>query len=248
MDRALYIAMTGAKHTLGQQAAVAHNLANVDATGFRNEMHKLRAVEVQRGADSTALPTRAFAVDASVATDFTPGVLKHSGRPYDVAIEGKGWFSIQMPDGTEAYTRDGSFALSPNGVLQTRGGLPVMAEGGTITIPPDAEEVAVGKDGTVSVRQPGGGLEVVGRLRLVNPPEAGLVRGGDGYFRQQNGQPAEADPAVQVAGGALEGSNVNVVDQLVNMISLARQFEMQTKMLTNLEANDRAGMQVLSYR
>jgi flagellar basal-body rod protein FlgF len=248
MDRALYIAMTGAKHTLGQQGAVAHNLANVDSTGFRNELHKLRAVEVQYAADSTALPTRAFVTDASVATDFTPGPLKLSGRPYDVAIEGKGWFSIQMPDGTEAYTRDGSFALSQNGLLQTRSGLPVMAQGGTITIPPDAEEVMVGKDGTVSVRQPGGVVEVLGQLRLVNPPEPDLVRGGDGYFRQRNGAPAQPDPNVQVAGGYLESSNVNVVDQLVSMISLARQFEMQTKMITNLETNDRAGTQVLSYR
>src|SRR5690606_23608063 len=130
-------AMTGAKHTLGQQAAVSHNLANLNSTGFRAEMHKLRAVEVQ----TEALRSRAFVVDASVATDFTAGPIAFTGRSYDAAIEGKGWFAVQMPDGSEAYTRDGSFEVSPNGVLQTRSGLPVIGDGGPITIPPDSEIV-----------------------------------------------------------------------------------------------------------
>ena len=92
MDRLIYTAMTGAKGTMDQQAAVAHNLANVNSTGFRAELHKLRAVEVQ----TEALHTRAFTVDASVATDYTPGPLQHTGRPYDVAIEGKGWLAVWL--------------------------------------------------------------------------------------------------------------------------------------------------------
>ena len=131
MDRVIYTAMTGAKSTLGQQAAVAQNLANVDSTGFRTEMHKMRAVEVQ----TQAMHTRAFVVDASVATDFTPGPLKYTSSPYDVAVKGKGWFAVQTAQG-EAYTRDGSFEVSENGVLQTHNGLPVLSDGGPITIPP----------------------------------------------------------------------------------------------------------------
>lgn len=246
MDRLIYTAMTGAKHTMGQQAAVSHNLANATATGFRAELHKLRAVPVQ----GEGLATRAFVVDASVASNFEPGPMQHTGRPLDVAVEGKGWLAVQLPDGREAYTRDGSLQLSANGVVQTRSGLPVLGDGGPVTIPPD-NEFLVGKDGTISALQAGGAenvINVIGRFKLVNPPEASLVRGDDGLFRLQDGAAAPQDENVRVAGGYLEGSNVSVVDQMVQMISLARQFEMQTKMLQTAEANDRAGTQVLAAR
>lgn len=245
MDRLIYTAMTGAKGTMDQQAAVAHNLANVNSTGFRAELHKLRAVEVQ----TEALRTRAFTVDASIANDFTEGPLQFTGRPYDVALAGKGWLAVQMPDGTEAYTRNGSLEVSANGVLQTRDGRPVLGDGGPITLPPD-NEITIGADGSVSASQPDqpGVVNVVAQLKLVNPPEVDLVRGDDGLFRVQGGAPAPADPNVRVAGGYLEGSNVNVVDQMVQMISLARQFEMQTRMLSTAEQNDRAAAQVLAPR
>ncbi|HRQ58840.1 MAG TPA: flagellar basal-body rod protein FlgF [Azoarcus taiwanensis] len=245
MDRLIYTAMTGAKHTLGQQGAVAHNLANANSTGFRAELHKLRAVEVQTDAHRT----RAFTVDASVANDFAPGVLQYTGRPYDVALDGKGWLTVQMPDGTEAYTRNGSLEVSPNGVLQTRDGRPVIGEGGPIALPPNTE-VVIGRDGTISAIEAGGGgvVNVVGQLKLVNPPEQSLERGADGLFRLNTGLPAPADPGVAVASGYLEGSNVNVVEQMVTMISLARQFEMQTRMMQNAEQNDRAATQILGGR
>ncbi len=242
MDRLIYTAMTGAKSTLGQQAAVSHNIANATSTGFRTEMHKMRAVEVQ----TDATRTRAFVVDASVASDFTAGPLQATGRQYDVAVEGKGWLAVQGPDGREAYTRDGNFELSANGVLQTRSGLPVLSDGGPVTIPPDSE-IVIGKDGAISALQ-NGLVNVVGQLKLVNPPETDLVRGDDGLFRLPQGVAAPVDETVQVAGGYLEGSNVNVVDQMVQMISLARQFEMQTKMLQTAEANDQAATQLLAAR
>ncbi len=245
MDRLIYTAMTGAKGTMEQQAAVSHNIANATSTGFRAELHKLRAVEVQ----TEAMHTRAFVVDASVATDFTPGTLQYTGNPYDVAVEGKGWLTVQMPDGTEAYTRNGSLEVSANGILQTRDGRPVVGDGGPVSIPPD-NEIVVGADGSISALQPGQGgvVNVVGQLKLVNPPEQTLVRGEDGLFRLQQGGAAPADPNVKVAGGYVEGSNVNVVDQMVQMISLSRQFEMQTRMLQTAEANDRAAAQVLAPR
>ena len=244
MDRVIYTAMTGARSTLGQQAAVAHNIANVDATGFRAELHKMRAVEVQ----TQAMRTRAFVVDASVASDFAPGPLKFSGRELDVALRGKGWLAVQTLDGSEGYTRDGSLEISANGVLQTRAGMPVLGDGGPLTIPPDTE-IAIGSDGTISSIQPEEGIvNEIGRLKLVNPPEADLVRGEDGFFRLDGGAPAPVDDAVTVAGGYLEGSNVNVAEQMVQMISLARQFEMQMRMITNAEQNDRSATQVIAPR
>jgi flagellar basal-body rod protein FlgF len=229
---------------MGQQAAVAHNLANATSTGFKTELHRLRAVQVQ----NAPLATRAFVTDASVADDFSPGPLQNTNRPLDMAIQGKGWFAVQLPDGSEAYTRDGSFESSPNGVLQTRGGMPVLGSGGPVTLPPN-EVVAIGADGTVSTVPISGAKNnttQVGQLKLVNPPEQELRRGDDGLFRLASGQPAEADPTVSVAAGFLEGSNVNVVDQMVSMISLGRQFEMQTKLLSTAQENDKAATQILT--
>jgi flagellar basal-body rod protein FlgF len=250
MDRLIYTAMTGASQTLNRQAAVAHNLANVSTAGYRAEEHRLRAVQVQSNAAQKGLPTRAFAVDASTHSDFTPGPQIYTGRAFDMAVQGPGWIAVQAPDGSEAYTRNGSFELSVNGVLQTRSGLPVQGDGGPISIPPEVK-VSVGVDGTVSVIPESGAqntVNVVGRIKLVNPPEADLVRGEDGLFRLKDGSAAPVDERARIAAGYIEGSNVNAAEQMVNMISLARQFEMQMKVLSTADANDRAATQILSPR
>ncbi len=246
MDKLIYTAMSGAKHMFGRQASIAHNLANAVSSGFRAEEHRLRAVPVV----GESMPTRAFAVDASVVNDMTPGPITQTGRPLDVAVQGQGWLALAMPDGTEAYTRNGSLEINVNGVLQTRNGIPVQGDGGPVSIPPDSE-VSIGKDGLISLKPTSGAQNTVtqvGTLKLVNPPEADLVRGADGLFRLRDGSAAPVDPNVQVVSGYLEGSNVNVVDQLVAMISLARQFEMQLKLLSTAEQNDRAAAQLLATR
>jgi flagellar basal-body rod protein FlgF len=250
MDRLIYTAMTGASQTLNRQAAVAHNLANVSTTGYRAEEHRLRAVQVQSNAAQKGLPTRAFVVDASTHTDFAPGPQIFTGRAYDMAVQGPGWFAVQAPDGSEAYTRNGSFEINVNGVLQTRNGLSVQGDGGPISIPPDVK-VSVGVDGTISVVPESGAqniVNVVGRVKLVNPPEADLVRGEDGLFRLRDGGTAPTDERVRAASGYTEGSNVNAAEQMVTMISLARQFEMQMKVLSSADANDRAATQILSSK
>ena len=250
MDRLIYTAMTGAAQTMGRQAVVAPNLANVTSTGYRAEEHRLRAVQVQSRNTPAPLATRAFAVDASTHTDYTSGPLQYTGRSLDVAVQGSGWIALAMPDGSEAYTRNGSLETSVNGVLQTRTGLPVQGDGGSITVPQDVK-VSIGKDGTVSVIPETGAQNTVnsiGRIKLVNPDEAELVRGGDGLFRLKSGDPAPMDETTQIAGGYPEGSNVNPVDQMVSMISLARQFEMQVKMLQTADQNDRSATQVINAR
>ena len=244
MDRLIYTAMTGAKHILEQQANTSHNLANATTTGFRAQLDSFRAVPVI----GEGLPTRAFVVDATVGSDFTPGPIQSTGRDLDVAVQGKGWITVQLEDGTEAYTRNGSFKVSENGVLQTQSGVNVMGDAGPIAIPPDVT-VTVGKDGTVSaittVGKPGAATPL-GRIKLVNPPEETIVRGDDGLFRIKGGGEADADANVVVIGGSLEGSNVNVVDAMVNMISLARQFEMHMNMLKNAESNEQKASQLMS--
>ncbi len=244
MDRLIYTAMTGAKHIMEQQANTAHNLANVSTTGFRAQLDAFRAIPVV----SEAMPTRTFVVDSSVGSDFSQGVHHETGRSLDVAVQGKGWIAVQMADGSEAYTRQGSLKTSENGVLQTAGGLAVQGDGGPISIPPDVN-VSIASDGTISSTERAGKpgqANTIGRIKLVNPPESSLVRGDDGLFRLAAGGESDADPAVRVAGGALEGSNVNAVDAMVNMISLGRQFEMHMSLLKNAESNAAKAGQLLN--
>ena len=244
MDRLIYTAMTGAKHVFMQQAGTANNLANASTVGFKAQEHRFRAVPVV----SEAMPTRAFVVDASVSDVFDPGPLMFTGRNLDVAVQGRGWLAVQLPDGSEAYTRAGGLDVDQNGILRTKSGHAVMGDGGPINIPPDSN-IEIAPDGTVSIIPTFGtpnNVNPVGRLKLVNPPEGDLVRGGDGLFRQRNGQPAPLNENVRVSSGALEGSNVNVTDAMVNLISLARQFEMQIKLLQTADQNAQRADQLLS--
>ncbi len=243
MDRMIYTAMTGAKHILEQQATTAHNLANATSTGFKAQVDSFRAVPVI----SEGLPTRAFVVDATVGADFNPGPIQATNRDLDVAIQGKGWLVVQRPDGSEGYTRNGSLKVSENGLLQTASGLTLMGDGGPISIPPDVT-ISIAKDGTVSSVANGtlpGPSNVIGRLKLVNPPEVDLIRSADGTFTTRSGS-VEVDTNVNVISGALEGSNVNVVEAMVSMISLARQFETQMKLVQSAENNANKASQLLS--
>lgn len=241
MDRMIYIAMTGAKQVMEQQATASHNLANVNTTGFRAQMDSFRAVPVQ----GPSLPTRAFVLDATTGADFAPGVVQQTGNPLDVAIKGKGWIAMQAPDGSEVYSRNGGLSISDGGVLVGERGMAVAGDGGPITLPTDGR-ASIAPDGTVSTLDARGVATVAGRIRLVNPPEAQLERGDDGLFRMKNSQAADADAAVTLAPGSLEGSNVNAVDAMVGMISLARAFELQMSLLKNAESNEAKASQILS--
>jgi len=244
MDKLIYTAMTGAKHAFLQQAGVAHNLSNASTVGYRAMEHKFRSVPVQ----GEGMPTRAFVVDASVADVFDQGPLMTTGRPLDVAVQGSGWIAVETANGQEVYTRAGNLQINANGQLQTASGLNVLSDGGPIAIPPDAT-ITIAPDGTVSSVPLFGtpnSVNIVGRIKLVNTPETGLVRGDDGLFRTRDGEPADADETVRLAPEALEGSNVNPVDAMVNLISLARQFEMQIKMLQTADSNANKANQLLS--
>ncbi|GAB3421955.1 flagellar basal-body rod protein FlgF [Massilia agilis] len=245
MDRLIYTVASGTKHILDQQAVVSNNLANVSTTGFRAQIDSFRAVPVL----GQGLDTRVMVANDNSGSDMSSGALQVTGRDLDVAIKGKGWIALQMPDGSEAYTRNGALQTSPNGLLQSAGGLAVAGEGGPITIPPDAS-VMIGADGTVATMPAGTPpaiSTVLGKIKLVNPPDKDLVRGDDGLFRLNTGAPsAPSDPQVTVAGGALEGSNVNPVDSMVEMINLARSFETQMSLLKNAENNAAKASQILA--
>jgi len=243
LDRLIYTAMTGAKYLLERQATLAHNLANASTTGFRADTVGLRAVPTT----GEQAGTRVFTVETTTGSDFTPGPLTSTSRELDVAVQGQGWLAVQASDGTEAYTRAGSLQVGADGTLQLSNGMQVVGTGGPITMPADAQSVLIGSDGTVTVKSASSKLPTtVGQLKLVNPPLSALSKGLDGMFRQQSGDPADADATVHVVGGTLEGSNVNAVESMVGMIGAARQYELQLKMLSTAEQNEQKAGTVLS--
>ena len=246
MDRMIYTAMTGALHTMTQQATVSHNLANASTTGYRAQTDSFPAVPVY----GDSLPTRALVLDTTTGSDFRPGPIQHTGRSLDVAVQSEGWLTVQLENGEEAYTRHGNLQIDANGVLKTRDGQNVRGDGGVISIPPDSR-IMVAKDGTVSVIPDDPkvtAVSIVGRLKLVNPPAEEMIRGDDGLFRLKDGGVALADPKVILVEGALESSNVNVIHEMVKMITLARQFDMQMKMLENAQHNSQQASEILTLR
>ncbi len=239
MDRMIYLSMSGAKATMQRQDTLANNLANVSTPGFRAELQAFRAVPVQGSGAST----RVYALETTTGYDASPGAITSTGRNLDVAARGNAWLTVQALDGTEAYTRGGSLEVSADGTLTTRSGLPVMGDGGPLQVPPNTA-VSIGADGTVSAKSGDGRSTSVGKLKLVTP-EAALTRGEDGLFRAADGD-LQADATARVQDGALEGSNVSPVETMVAMISAARQFEAQMKMLQTAEADEKAASQLLS--
>jgi flagellar basal-body rod protein FlgF len=246
MDRMIYTAMTGALHTLNQQATAAQNLANASTTGYRAQANAFRAVPVF----GNGLPTRAFVVDSTTGADFTPGPIQQTGRNLDVAIQGSGWIAIQLENGDEAYTRQGNLKVNANGILQTQSGFNVKGNTGIIAVPENSR-ITIAKDGTVSavpITPLPNTVIIIDRIKLVDPPENQLTKGEDGMFRLQGKGEALTDGNVLLAAGALEGSNVNLVHEMVNMISLARQFDMQMKILESAEHNAQQASELLVMR
>ena len=244
MDRALYTSMTGAKHNTLAQAVHANNLANASTDGFRRDYVTARSMGIWYG---DGLPTRVHALTERPATDFAVGSLRETGRDLDIAVRGEGWIAVQAPDGSEAYTRAGSLQITPLGQLLTGNGLPVLGNRGPIAIP-DAAKVEIGEDGTITVRGLGQGPEAladVDRIRLVNPPEQQLEKRADGLVYTRDGTRAPVDARVSVASGFLEGSNVNTVEALTEMLALARQYEVQVKLMKTVDENTEVAARLL---
>ena len=241
MDKALYIAMTGAKQNMFAQSVHANNLANVSTTGFKEDFEQARSMSFA--------PTRANSLTENPATNFSQGSMIQTGNSLDIALKGDGWITVQPPEGGEALTRAGDLQLDVNGFLRTGSGLQVLGEGGPIAIPPSAS-VQIGTDGAISVLPLGADAAVaqVDRVRLVNPDPATLEKRADGLIYVKDGNPQPAlDEAVRVEPGFLEGSNVNAVSALTDMLALSRQYEMQVKLMSQADKAAEASAQLLQF-
>ena len=245
MDRLLYIAMSGAKENLNSLAVRSNNLANANTIGFKADLEQARSMQ----AFGEGLPSRVFAMTESPGQRMDSGAVMTTGRDLDVAIQGDGMLTVQGADGAEAYTRMGSLQLSPLGVLQTSTGLSVLDDAGQpIVLPLPMEKVAISQDGTVIGRPEGATAETIEeyqRIKLVNPASGSLNKGTDGLFHRTDGGRENASDQVALMSGALESSNVNVVDEMTSMIRLQKQFETQVKLMQTAEKNDEANNQLL---
>jgi flagellar basal-body rod protein FlgF len=245
MDRLIYTAMTGANAAAHRQSVLSNNLANVSTNGFRAELSTYRAVPL-RGDGAT---TRVFALEATAGHRDAPGPAMRTGRDLDAMPQGNSWFAVQGLDGTEAYTRNGSFEVSPQGILQTTTGLNVLSDGGAPINIPNNATVSIGFDGTISAKVAGQPSTTVGRLKLATPTaDDPLKRSNDGLFRPRSGEQLPNDANARMMVGVLEGSNVNAVETMVGMIQTARQFEVQMRLLQTAESNDRSAGQLLSLQ
>ena len=244
MDRSLYIAMSGAKQTLLAQTTNANNLANTQTTGFKSDLEQFRSQPVF----GAGYPTRVYAMTERPGTDLAPGAMQTTGRDLDVAINGEGFIAVQGADGKEAYSRAGDLRVTPEGLLQTGAGLQVLGQGGPITIPP-SEKLTIGADGTISIIPMGTGnattVVEVDRIKLVNPELANLEKRNDSLLHTKDGKPLATDANVKLAAGVLEGSNVNPINAMVDMIELARNFELQTKVMKNVDENAGASAKLM---
>ena len=245
MDRLIYTAMTGAGAAASRQAILSNNLANVSTNGFRAQLETYRAVPL----NGEGASTRVFAVESTAGYLDKPGQAQQTNRALDAMTTDKSWFAVQGLDGNEAYTRNGSFEVAPDGTLMTSNGRTVLDSGGSpITVPPGAD-VTMGYDGSISAQVPGQPISVLAKLKQVTPnADDPLRRGEDGLFHSQSGNPLDNDDTARLHVGVLEGSNVNAIETMVGMIQTARQFDAQTKLMTTAEANDRSAAQLLGLQ
>jgi flagellar basal-body rod protein FlgF len=243
MDKLLYVAMSGAKETLRAQAANNHNLANASTTGFKADLSAFQS----RAVTGPGYASRVYATDSTVGWDSTTGSQLQTGNALDLSINGSGFIAVQDVTGNEAYTRAGDLHVDSNGQLMTATGLPVLGDNGPMSVPP-CSSVSVAKDGTVSIIPLGSTAQtsaVVGRIKLVNPSLDTVQRGADGLFHSTSTEPVVADAATTVTSGTLESSNVNIASAMVNMIELARHFDMQVKALHTADENSQVSTKLL---
>lgn len=246
MDRSLYIAMNGAKQTLLAQTSNANNLANSQTVGFKSDFEQFRAMP----AFGPGYPSRVYTMTERPGSDLSAGALQTTGRDLDIAIKGDGWFAVRGKDGAEAYTRAGDLRITQQGLLENGAGLQLLGDTGQpIAIPP-AQKVEIGFDGTISIIPQGSNaatLVLVDRIKLVNPGNQNLEKREDGlmYPKQAGGPPIPADANVTLIQGAVEGSNVNAVSALVEMIELSRNFELQSKVMKSVDTNAGASTKLM---
>ena len=250
MNQSLWISKTGLSAQDTRLATIANNLSNAATVGFKRDstvfedlLYQVRRQPGAQSSQNTQLPS-GLQVGTGVRIigtqkEFSEGSLEITEKPLDIAIDGRGFFEIQLPDGSTAYTRNGQFQLSANGEVVTARGLVLQP---AISVPDNTQSITISTDGIVEATIAGQGTQQVGTLTIsnfVNP--AGLQAIGSNLFIETaaSGSPTSGTPGTQGLGsleqGSLENSNVDVVEELVNMITTQRTYEMNSKVISTAD-------------
>lgn len=243
MDRLVNTALTAMRGAMARQNVVANNLANVSTSGFRAEI----ANASTRWIDGQTFRTRAQSAEQVLGANMTQGPVSSTGNPLDIAINGDALLAVQAPDGSEAYTRRGDLQVTDSGLLTTGDGLPVIGNGGPITLPP-ADQVTIATNGIISIVPRGSDAsqpQEIDQLKLASPVGSQIAKGSDSLFHEVNGGILPTDPYAIITPSALEGSNVNASDMLVQMIEASRAWETQIKMIDTAKQIDDGGASLM---
>jgi len=238
VDKLVYTAATGLRAHMRAQAAIANNMANASTTGFRADRVVFDRFELKGG--GATLEARAPSAQEVTDADRRAGAVQQTGRDLDLAIDGSAWMAVQSASGEEAYTRRGDLTVAASGVLQTGDGFIVQGGSGPITLPP-YDKLSIAADGTITIVPPGGSAtapQVVDRIKLVSVTGSDTVKGLDNLLRVRGGGSLPDDLDATVTAGALEGSNVNMTEALVDMIENQRSYEVQANLMKEAKSMD----------
>jgi flagellar basal-body rod protein FlgF len=243
MDRLIYSAVSGMNASMVRERMIASNMANAQTIGFKAEVLRAETVTL----DGPQLEVRAMNRSEVKGASMKDGAVIPTGRALDVAMTGTTMLAVQAADGQEGYTRRGDLSVSPSGVIQNGEGLPVLGEGGPMTVPPGAL-VSIGQDGAVLMRDPAVPEQApqrIDRLKLVNSAGSPLEKDLAGVFRVPGGGVLPVDEDAKVIPESLEQSNVNTSQVLVDMIEAQRLFDMRTKLVQTAKELDEGSSRLM---
>lgn len=243
MDRMIWTAVSGMSASMARQRMIASNMANAQTIGFRAEVMQFTPMTLK----GPSLEARALSDGAVRGASMAAGAMIRTGRPLDVAAQGEVMLAVQAADGSEAYTRRGDLAVSPNGVLVNGEGLPVLGEDGPIAVPPGSD-ASIAEDGAVLIHDranPEAPPQRIGQLKLASRSGSRVEKGLDGLFRVAGGGALPGDAAARLLTGTLEQSNVNPGQVLVEMVEAQRLFDMRTKLVATAKEIDEGGASLM---
>jgi flagellar basal-body rod protein FlgF len=243
MDKLVYTALSGLRSQMSAQSTIANNIANASTTGYRAERVNFDRLVLQ----GQGFESRELASEEVNDFDRRAGTLIQTARPLDVAATGDSWMAVQAQDGSEAYTRRGDLSVSASGVLETGDGFPVMGSGGPITVPP-YQSIAIAGDGSVTIVPPGGDAsqpQIIDKIKLVSTDGTQTSKGLDNLLHVKGGGVLPDDMDATVQSGALEQSNVNLTQSLVDMIENQRSYEVQANLLKEAKTMDESSASLM---
>jgi flagellar basal-body rod protein FlgF len=240
MDRLIYTAVSGMSASMIRQRMIASNMANAQTIGFRAEVMESTPITL----DGPSLDVRAMNRSEVKTASMREGAVTQTGRPLDIALQGDTLMTVQTPDGGEGYTRRGDLSIAASGLLQNGEGLAVMGENGPITVPLGAE-VSIADDGRVMAANPEEPPAEVGRIKLANWRGTRIEKDLNNVFRVPGGGILPTDENAKVTVGALEQSNVDPTQVLVEMVEQQRLFDIRTKLISTARDLDEGGASLM---